>query len=196
MIRRASLVLFCALLLPIIPYAVIGELPGELWLASSGTGAWSFGAMGALLLASDLLLPIPSSVIGTLLGGRLGLGLGFAFTWVGLCSGQLLGYALGRLWPQRHSTELKHPSSLALVFITRPVPVFAEAIAVAAGATRMPFAEYAVSLTLGNALYAVALAGNGALLMPQGLAGPGLVLPMALPVLAYFAYRRWAHRAT
>jgi membrane protein DedA with SNARE-associated domain len=190
MLRPALLVLFCALLLPIVPYAIIGELPGDVWLASHHDDAWRFGATGSLLLAADVLLPIPSSIIGTLLGGRLGLGLGFACTLLGLCTGQGLGYALGRLWPKRHAPETPTPSSAALVFLSRPVPVFAEAVAVAAGATRMPLHAYAGSMVLGNALYALALAGNGALLMPEGLAGPGLVLPMAAPVIAYLVYRR------
>lgn len=190
MLRRALLILVCALLLPIVPYAIIGELPGELWLRGSGDSALRFGATGALLLTADVLLPIPSSVIGTLLGGRLGFSAGFAFTLAGLGVGQLVGYALGRLWPARWSTELAAAPSFALVFLSRPVPVFAEAVAVAAGAARVPLGRYALSMLLGNALYALALAGNGALLLPAGLAGPGLVLPMAAPVLAYFVYRR------
>jgi membrane protein DedA with SNARE-associated domain len=190
MLRRPLLVLTCALLLPIVPYAIIGELPGDVWLTARNDDAWAFGGIGALLLASDLLLPIPSSVIGTLLGGRLGFGLGFVSTLLGLSAGQALGYALGRLWRRRFSTDAPTPSSAALVFLSRPVPVFAEAVAIAAGATRMPWTAYAGSMLLGNALYALALAGNGALLMPAGLAGPGLVLPMLAPVLAYLLYAR------
>ncbi len=194
MVRRVLLVFLCTLFLPIIPYAIIGELPGEQWLLSSGSDAFTFGATGAFLLALDLLLPIPSSIIGTLLGGRLGFGLGLACTWLGLCVGQLAGYALGRLWPSRLSAEVPLAPGVALVFLSRPVPVFAEAVAVAAGATRLPWPAYVASMGLGNALYAAGLAGNGALLLPEGLTGPGLVLPMAVPALAYLAYRRWAER--
>jgi hypothetical protein len=47
----------------------------------------------------------------------------------------------------------------------------------------------------GNAVYAAALAGNGATLVPSGLLGPGLVLPLLLPVVAWFIWRR-VHRPT
>jgi hypothetical protein len=70
------------------------------------------------------------------------------------------------------------------------VPVFAEAVALAAGAERMPLAPFAISAALGDAAYAAAMAANGAALLPEGLAGPGLIAPMLLPVIGYFAWRK------
>ena len=80
---RALYVLALAALVPLVPFAVVGELPGERWLVASSGDALRFGATGALLLAADVLLPIPSSVIGALLGGRLGFAGGFAFGFLG-----------------------------------------------------------------------------------------------------------------
>ncbi len=188
--RRVLLVIACALLLPIVPFVLVGELPGERFLLAAGDTSLSLGAMGALLLALDVLLPIPSSVIGSLLGARLGFGFGFVCSWLGLCAGHLLGYALGRLLPKHFATELPEVPSTIAVFLTRPVPVFAEAIAVTAGVTRMPLPSYAATIALGNGGYALLLAGNGALLLPDGLAGPGAVVPMLLPVLGYLIARR------
>lgn len=187
--RRAVHVLLLAALIPIVPFAVIGELPGERWLSASGDHALRFGATGAALLAADVLLPIPSSVVGALLGGRLGFGAGFAWGFAGLCVGNLLGYALGRLTPGRFVSDLPEAPALSLVFLSRPVPVLAEAVAITAGAERAPLWHFLGVAALGNACYAGALAGNGAALMPAGLAGPGLVLPMALPVVAFLAWR-------
>ena len=190
---RALLVLLAATLVPLVPYAAVGELPGERWLQASGDGL-AFGATGAGLLALDVLLPIPSSILGALLGGRLGFALGFAWTFAGLCAGHLLGYALGRLLPARFASELPRAPTLAVVFLSRPVPVLAEAVAIAAGVERMPLAPYVASAALGNAVYAGALAANGAALLPDGLTGPGLLLPMAAPVLAYVLWRALARR--
>lgn len=180
-----------AALVPLIPFAVIGELPGERWLSASGDSALRFGATGAGLLAIDVLLPIPSSLIGALLGGRLGFGAGFAWGFAGLCLGNLVGYGLGRLMPARFASEVPEAPALSLVFLSRPVPVLAEAVAITAGAERMPLAHFLAVAALGNACYAGSLAGNGAALMPEGLAGPGLALPMALPVVAFLAWRAW-----
>ncbi|HMJ15751.1 MAG TPA: hypothetical protein VK524_30250, partial [Polyangiaceae bacterium] len=69
----------------------------------------------------------------------------------------------------------------------------AEAVAIAAGVTRVPPARFTLAIVLGNVLYAAALAGNGAALLPEQLAGPGLVLPMLLPVVSWLAWR-WLRR--
>jgi len=191
--RRALVVLLAAVLVRLVPFVLIGELPGERWLSHAGGDALGFGAAGAGLLALDVLLPIPSSIVGALLGGRLGFAAGFAWTLAGLCAGHALGYALGRLVPQRFASELPAAPSLALVFLSRPVPVLAEAVAIAAGVERMPLRWFLASAALGNSVYAGAMAANGAALLPQGLAGPGLILPMSVPVAAYVLWR-WKMR--
>jgi len=214
--RRASLrvlwILLVAALVPLVPFALIGELPGDRWLHAAGASALAFGAAGAGLLALDVLLPIPSSVVGALLGGRLGFGAGFACAFVGLCIGHAVGYAIGRLVPRKWAVpraerdgdrqvrpvqrtgQLEGAPTLMVVFLSRPVPVLAEAVAITAGATRMRLPHFLASAALGNAVYAGALAGNGAALLPQGLAGPGLILPMSLPVIAYALWRARARR--
>lgn len=192
---RALGVLLAAMLVPILPFAIIGELPGERWLELSASDGLRFGALGGGLLALDVFLPIPSSIVGAMLGGRLGFAAGFAWAFGGLCIGQLAGYALGRALPARWASEVPEAPSVALTFLSRPVPVLAEAVSIAAGATRMPPLQFALAGALGNAIYAAAMAGDGAALLPQGLLGPGLILPMLLPVLAYVAWRRLASRS-
>lgn len=188
--KRALLVIACALLVPIVPFVVIGEMPGERWLNSAGGDRWRFGATGAGLLALDLLLPIPSSIIGALLGGRLGFWAGGAWTFVGLAIGHSIGYALGRLTPARWASQLPAAPSWIAVLLSRPVPVFAEALALAAGAERMPLAAFLGSAALGDLIYAAALAADGAALLPEGTWGVGLILPMLLPVAGYLAWRK------
>ncbi|MET0389943.1 MAG: hypothetical protein ABW321_28480 [Polyangiales bacterium] len=194
-IKRALYVLLAAALIPIIPFALIGELPGERWLLPSQGHAVQLGALGALLLALDVLLPIPSSILGALLGARLGFTAGFAWTWLGLCTGLVTGYGLGRLVPARYASELPEAPSLTLCFVSRPVPVLAEAVAIAAGVERLPFARFLVAGALGNAVYAAVLSADGAALLPQAGVGPALIVPLLLPVLAYALWKRRAARS-
>jgi membrane protein DedA with SNARE-associated domain len=197
-VRRVLLVLACAGLVPLVPFAVLGELPGERWLSAQGGDALRFGATGAALLALDVLLPIPSSVLGALLGGRLGFVPGALWAFSGLFVGQCFGYALGRLLPARFASQLPVAAdgmSAAVVLVSRPVPVLAEAVAIAAGVERMPLRRYLVAGGLGNAAYALAMAGSGAALLPEGLAGPGLAPPMLLPVAAWLLWQRLRARA-
>ncbi len=191
--RRFILVAAIALLIPIIPFAVIGELPGERWLSATDHNAWLFGATGGGLLAADVLLPIPSSILGTLLGARLGFLPGWLWGWSGLVLGNLIGYATGRLLLARFATDLPATPALLVLFASRPVPVLAEALTFTAGAARMPLLPFLAVSAMGNAVYTGALAGNGAALLPGALAGPGLALPMLLPVAAWLIWR-WMER--
>lgn len=185
-----------AILIPILPFAVIGELPGQAWLEAQSPDGLMFGATGALLLCGDAFLPIPSSIIGGLLGMQLGFGSGFVWTFVGLTTGNLIAYAVGRLTPQKWSEELGDIPASSAVFLSRPVPVFAEALAFAAGATRMPLRDFVFACLAGNSVYAAVMAGSGSTLVPESMVGAGLILPMAVPVIAWAAWRRFAWGAS
>ena len=190
-------VIVLALLIPIVPFLIIGELPGERWLSATDDNALLFGITGAGLLGSDILLPIPSSIIGTLLGARLGFLPGWLWGLAGLTFGSLIGYVAGRLLLSRFATRLPQTPTLLILFASRAVPVLAEAVSLAAGAEKMKFGPFFLVSLAGNALYMLILSGNGASLLPDSLAGPGLLVPMLLPVIAWLAWRWLArhHRA-
>jgi uncharacterized membrane protein YdjX (TVP38/TMEM64 family) len=67
--------------------------------------------------------------------------------------------------------------------------VLAEAVAVAAGAARVSWPQFLLACGSGNLLYAGALALNGSQLVPGALIGPGLLLPMLLPVAGWLIWR-------
>jgi uncharacterized membrane protein YdjX (TVP38/TMEM64 family) len=180
-----------------LPFAITGELPGERWLSATDARAPLFAALGVLLLAVDVLLPVPSSGVGLMLGARLGLLLGFVCCLFGLLLGHIIGYALGRLAPQRWAaptpsapTASSAPSMLG-IFLSRPVPVLAEALALSAGAARMPLRAFLLSAALGDAIYAAVLSAAGAHWLPAGAYTLALLVPMLfIAVLAWVA-RRW-----
>lgn len=190
---RLGIVILLAILIPIIPFMIIGELPGERWLSASDDNALLFGATGSALLAADVLLPVPSSIVGTMLGARLGFIPGWAWCWVGLVLGNSIGYLTGRLLFSRFTPDVPRTPTLLLLFVSRPVPVLAEAVTFMAGAEKMKFTPFLLVSTAGNGIYSAALAGNGAALLPDALAGPGLILPMLLPVAAWLLWR-WLER--
>jgi uncharacterized membrane protein YdjX (TVP38/TMEM64 family) len=177
-----------------VPFAITGELPGERWLSATDDNATTFALTGAGLLAADVLVPIPSSIVGTMLGARLGFLPGFIAAFAGMMSGQLLAYAAARRLLRRHSDELPVAPTLTVVFLSRPVPVLAEAVAIAAGAARLSWPQFLVACGAGNLVYAAALAVNGAEVLSGRLLGPGLILPMLLPVAAWLIWR--ANRRT
>lgn len=188
-----AVVILLALLIPIIPFVIIGELPGQRWLSATDENAFLFGITGMGLLALDVLLPIPSSIVGTMLGARLGFLPGLLWCWCGLVLGNGIGYLTGRLLLARFAPEIQHTPTPWLLFITRPVPVLAEALTFTAGAEKMKLSTFLQVSVTGNGIYSLALAGNGAALLPDALAGPGLALPMLLPVGAWLIWR-WYER--
>ena len=186
---RLSLIIIVALLVPIVPFAIIGELPGEQWLSARDDGALMFALSGSAILLLDIVLPLPSSIVGTLIGARLGFWAGFAAIWVGLTAGHCLGYVLARLALRRVDAEFSEVPTLLVVFLSRPVPVLAEATSLTAGAAAIPFVHFFVACAAGNVIYASVLAANGAALLPDALFGPGLFIPMLLPVIAWLIWQ-------
>jgi uncharacterized membrane protein YdjX (TVP38/TMEM64 family) len=186
---RAILIITAALCIPLVPFFIIGELPGERWLSATDANALTFAATGGALLAADVLLPVPSSIVGTMLGARLGFGAGALAAFIGMMTGQVLVFALSRRLLRTRAGTLPAAPTLAAVFLSRPVPVLAEAIAIAAGAARLSWREFLLACGAGNLCYATALALNGAKLLGHGWSGPGLVLPMLLPVVAWLLWR-------
>jgi uncharacterized membrane protein YdjX (TVP38/TMEM64 family) len=186
---RVTIVIVLAMLIPIVPFVVIGELPGETWLSATDENAFLFGVTGSALLASDILLPIPSSIVGTMLGARLGVCPGWLWGWAGLMLGNILGFATGQLLLARMKTRLPESPTLLVLFLSRPVPVLAEAVTFTCGASRMNFAHFLIVSLAGSGVYSLALSANGASLLPDLLLGPGLILPLLLPVLTWVVWR-------
>lgn len=188
---RVTAICLLSLLIPVIPFVVVGEMPGERWLSAVDSSAAQFAATGMLLLAGDIVLPVPSSIVGTLLGARLGWLPALLWIWAGLMLGHCLGYAIGRLWPQRLAQSMPQRPTAILLFLSRPVPVLAEAMTFMAGASRLPLRVFLPPCLVGNACYALGLALIGEHQLAQGLAGPGLALPMLLPVLFWLLWRHF-----
>ena len=122
------------------------------------------------LLAGDILLPTPSSILSTACGALLGLPLGTAVSLAGMTLSAVAGYGVGRLGQRQvierwigaeSAARLQRVASRYgawTVVITRPVPILAEATTVFAGLARYPFAPFLGQSLLANlgisALYA------------------------------------------
>jgi uncharacterized membrane protein YdjX (TVP38/TMEM64 family) len=186
---KTVLLILVALAMPIVPFVIIGELPGERWLSATDENAMAFALLGGGLLTVDVLLPIPSSIIITLLGSRLGFVEGWLSAWLGLTLGHAIGYWIGRLWPRKLAPEFPETPTLFVLFLTRPVPILAEAVSIAAGATRVPFLPTILVCALGNVIFTGVLTANGAALFDYELPLVGVILPLLVPALGWVAWR-------
>ena len=169
-----------------------------IWLSSQGKWA-AVAAIG--LLASDVLLPVPATVVFTALGivfgpwtggfvGTLGFSLGGVIAY-GVCwafGEKAARWLLGeRDFVQGH--RLFSESGGWIVAMSRWLPVLPEVISCMAGLTRMPPAKFFVSVLCGSAPPAFAFAFLG----HMGSDQPVLALAIsaiAAPLLWWLIGRR------
>lgn len=192
-------------MLVIVPFVIWG---GDLERSFSAEGAiaWlrEFGAWGwlagAVLLMSDLVLPIPSTVVMSALGYLYGPWVGGAVAAAGSWLAGMLAYGLCRSLGPRIAVRLVGAKDLArgqalfdrvggwIVAWSRWMPVLQETIACMAGLTRMRFPLFAVALACGSIPMGFSFAAIG----HAGVENPGLALGLsaALPPVLWFASRR------
>lgn len=197
-----SWTLLCCLVLALI------LVPFALWedaitafsarLLTPAAGRASVTVLVVLLLASDVVLPVPSSFVSAGAVALLGATTGGISIVLGMSAGSWLGYFIGRWGGEPVAARVAGPGELEraarlmarhggwVLLVCRGVPVLAEASTLFAGATRLAPWRFGVATTLGNAGLACAyaligvlgLSGTWALLAPFafGVAVPGLVM--------------------
>lgn len=148
-----SLLLFLA-----VERAGVGILvaPGA-WLSGGGVPA---AALSLALLVSDIVLPVPSSVVMALNGRLFGVGVGAALSVAGTVGAAMFGVALGRrgsgavarfVGPREHAraTALLARWGILAIVVTRPIPLLAESVAIMAGTLDLSPRRVALASALG-----------------------------------------------
>jgi uncharacterized membrane protein YdjX (TVP38/TMEM64 family) len=140
------------------------------------TSAWYATAGIVGLLAGDVFLPVPSSIVAAAAGVLLGLWRGAAAVWTGMMAACVIGYAFGARASQaarrfvgdggmaRVEDLAARYGDLAIV-LCRPVPVLAEASVIFAGIVRRPLARFVVTTCWSNLGIALVYAAIGAYAM-------------------------------
>lgn len=155
----------------------------------------------AALLAGDVLLPVPSSLVSTAAGVRFGVGGGAVVSVAGLTAGCALGYALGRRLGRPAAERAAGPRGLeglerasarwgaAVLVACRAVPVLAEASVILAGVGRVPVGRFLALTGLANLGLAIAYAWVGAEAATSGSFLLAFAGAIAIPVVAMAAWR-------
>lgn len=155
----------------------------------------TLAALEVGVLAADVLLPVPSSVVATLGGAGLGVVGGTASAWLGLTVGSLAGWWLGKTFgggrlagldtATRGGLEERLPRYGPLVVVlSRPLPILAEAVALLAGAGGMSWTRFAAAATGANLAIAFAWSLAGAVGQGAGALGWMLLVALAVPAAA------------
>lgn len=164
------------LALVLVPFALFESriLSVVLGFLNSSPGRMFAASVIALALASDVVLPVPSSLLATASGMLLGLTMGATVTWIGMQAGALLGYYVGASVGTRAISRFVGAAELeraaeshrrwggVSLIATRAVPVLAESSVVFAGALRMPLPRFLSLTGASNAAIAAVYAFVGA----------------------------------
>jgi membrane protein DedA with SNARE-associated domain len=175
------------------------------WLAALSPG-WSLAAAAALL-AADLLLPVPSSIVLAAAGWTAGWPAAAAAGAAGMLAGNLAGYWLCRLAGDRVLERLVKPEEAArfgrwlsrwgpaALVISRLVPMMAETLSCLAGFGRMAFGRFFAALLVGTVPVALFFAYVGARGQQSESPGMVLIVSLAVPAAGWLAFALFAGRS-
>jgi membrane protein DedA with SNARE-associated domain len=165
-------ILITIVLLPFVLFGEQFEAFGK-QITQSDTSRWLVAGAVFSLLALDVFLPVPSSIVSTGAGVLLGFGVGTTVVWSGMMAGSLLGYAVGARGSgaarklvgadglARAADLVKRYGDLTIV-LCRPVPVLAEASVVFAGLVRANYGRFLRLTVTSNLGIAAGYAAVGA----------------------------------
>ena len=192
------LVIAVVLAIPILPFLGFGESAESRitnWLDTSlSRGAAVAVVIG--LLATDIFLPVPSSVVSTFAGKMLGFWAGTAASWFGMTVGAALAFGLVRMFGRplagRLSTEeelvrmdeLADRYGVLILVVMRPIPVLAEASALLMGLMRLSWWRFLTAVGFSNLGIAAAYAALGdRVQLPIALAA-SIAIPLVVALMA------------
>jgi uncharacterized membrane protein YdjX (TVP38/TMEM64 family) len=206
-VLRWTLVCLAMLAVILVPFFLVEDRMNDLagGVLAGRTSRGVAAAALAALLASDIVLPVPSSILSTAAGGLLGFGPGVLVSWAGMSAACVFGYALARRagtagvsrWLGEEDLEHIRTANETwrdgIVILFRPVPVLAEASVFFAGLVKMPFRRFFALTALSNlgisAVYA-AVGAAGAELNSFLLAFAGAIAAPAVFLLIARTRRR------
>ena len=145
-------------------------------ITSSGTSRGLAAGGIFALLALDVFLPVPSSIVSTAAGVLFGFTRGALIVWSGMMAGCFLAYVVGvravaaARWivgsdNLARSEILMRKYGESAIVLCRPVPVLAEATVIFAGIVRAPFARFTALTAVSNLGIALGYAAFGAFSM-------------------------------
>jgi len=201
---RTLFLVFLVALVILVPF-FIWEAPLAAWFDDRMREAQGRPGLAAavlfLLLASDIFLPVPSSLVSTSCGLVLGLWPGFLVSFMAMNVSAGAGYAVGRfssplalrlVGRSEHAALTRRAAAEGRWFllVLRPVPVLAEASVVFSGLARQPVRQAVPAMLAGNAVVSLVYAAVGAYGRSGASVVPAFAATLLVSGLCLLAVRR------
>ena len=154
------------------------------------------------LLAVDIFLPVPSTVVMVLSGTLFGTGVGSALSLLGSIIGNLTGFEMMRRYGPAFCSRFVKESDLAkmtplfeeygalAVILSRPLPIMMETLSFVAGLMRMSRHRFILSSLAGTLPISVLYAYAGTSSIESRTVVPALFMLLCIPALGWYALHR------
>lgn len=164
-----------------------------------GYSQWVVALVLGTLLAADVFLPVPSSLVSTACGSVLGLVAGTCVSWIGMTAGCALGYGVGlkagrptvlRLAGTAEALRVERAAERygrGILVLFRAVPVLAEVSVMFAGISRMPVRWFLLDVSLANLGISITYAALGSQAVERGSFLLVLFAAVFVPLLPWLA---------
>lgn len=137
------------------------------------TAGLAAALVGLTLLAADVLIPVPSSLVMVAHGAIFGMAAGALLSLLGRAGSFLVGYLVGRRFSAAAARLIGHEEldrandrlrtwGLPAIAATRPMPLVSETVSIAAGISRLPLARGLLAAVAGSVPEAVLFGAAGA----------------------------------
>jgi uncharacterized membrane protein YdjX (TVP38/TMEM64 family) len=168
------------------------------WLSRAGAGT---AVTVVALLAMDLFLPIPSSIVMVLSGAAFGVFWGALLSLVGSVGGEWLGFELVRHYGRRASARIVGDEEIdrlsrvfaqhgaAAVAVTRALPVVMETMSVVAGLSSMTRKTFLVASLIGTGPIVFVYAWAGAVSRQTNNVIPAVIMLIAVALFGWVLFR-------
>ena len=197
-----SIIIFTSLVLPLTFLEPSLANYGDLALEWAGSNKLLISFIVILALTADVLLPVPNGLTNTFAGMSLGWGISSFVVWIGLNMGAILAYSIGRFAGRplakklissqefdEAESSLKNFNVMGLI-ISRPIPGFAELIAITAGLSKISFKIFLLVVSTTNIAVAIIFSGIGAAAVDNDSAVLAFLGVALLPAALYFVYTK------
>ena len=195
-----SVIIFTSLVLPLAFFEPSLEDYGDTLIDWAGSNKLLISFVVIIALAADVILPVPNGITHTFAGMSLGWTISSVVVWIGLNFGASIAYFLGRFAGRpmvkkivgeiefkEAEISLKDFNIIGLI-ISRPIPGFAELIAITAGLSKVPFKAFLLIVSSVNIGVAIIFSGIGAAAIENDSAFLAFFGIAILPAVLYFVY--------
>lgn len=195
---RSLIPLLLVTALPIVPFVLFGKPVERFFLAwrEHPPAAVIVAVSVMALLAGDVLLPVPSSVVCTLAGSQLGWFGGSLVNWIGMTLGAFIAFGIAKTWGPAMARRFSSPEQLertsalvrrfgpGVLMLTRGLPVLAEAGLLWLGMNGLSWRAMLAPMMISHLVLAVVYAVLGHVAGTHEWLPIALAVAAALPVMA------------